>query len=290
MRAWTPGRRGAAEGWRARRDDPPHTGETADLARGHGQALLRTVETEIIPRLMLLHREQSRDVAALWAADAGAVVDAAAVEHFTTELLAGQMRAIAALQAVAEQGVPPTRLCLDLLAPAARRLGDLWTEDALDFTQVTIAVGRLQALVHRVTSGMQLLRSPMAAAPSAVFAWAPGEQHRLGLSVVCDFFRAAGWAVEAEVPEQPADLLAVVRRRPIDLVGFSIGGERFVDALGALIADVRRVSMNRQVRVMVGGPLVLVRPDLVAALGADATAEDASRAILAAHAMIVEQD
>jgi|JRYF01.1.fsa_nt_gb methanogenic corrinoid protein MtbC1 len=292
MRAWTPGRRGAADVWRSHREDPCHAPDPGGEAapHTHAEALLRTVETEIIPRLMLLHREHSRDLASLWAADSGALVDDATVERFTDAVLAGQARALEVLQEIAGLGVPATRLCLDLLAPTARRLGDLWSADVCDFTQVTIALGRLHALVHRVTQGMHMLRAPVAAPRSVVFASAPGEQHTLGLAMVRDFFRAAGWQVDSDAPETPQALLALLRRRRVDLVGFTIGSERHVPTLAALIADVRRVSLHRGVRVMVGGPLLLARADLVNDLGADATADDASRAILVAHELVIEQD
>ncbi len=263
------------------------------VAVPHAQALLRTVETEIIPRLMLLHREHSRDLASLLAADSGAVIDEATVAQFTDAVLAGPGQALEVLQAVAGLGVPPARLCLDLLAPTARRLGDLWSADLCDFTQVTIALGRLHSLVHRVTHGMEVLRVPMADLPSVVFASAPGEQHTLGLTMVRDFFRAAGWQVEPDTPESPQALLALLallRRRRVDLVGFTIGSERHVQTLAALIAEVRRVSLHRHIRVMVGGPLLLAQADVAEALGADAAADDASRAILVAHELVIKQD
>lgn len=290
MRAWTPGRRSAGEGWSGQEGVACGEGAAAGVAAAQTQALLRTVETEIIPRLMLLHRERSRELASLWASEAGAAIDAETVEHFTTELLAGSAQALAALQQIGEQGVPAPRLCLELLAPSARRLGELWSADLCDFTQVTIALGRLQTLVHHVTRGMHLWQVPPLAPPSVVFAAAPGEQHRLGLSMVRDFFRAAGWEVDPESPERPDALLALVRRRRFDIVGFSIGSERHVKELSTLIAEVRRTSLNRRVRVMVGGPLLLQHSELVDGLGADATADDASRAILVAHELVAKQD
>lgn len=290
MRAWTPGRRSAVDTWRSHGEDPCRPPDSGNAQVPHAQALLRTVETEIIPRLMLLHREQSRDLASLWASDSGVVIDDETVERFTDAVLVGPMQALEVVQEVAGLGVPATRLCLDLLAPAARRLGDMWSADLCDFTQVTIALGRLHALVHRLTHGMHMLRAPMAEPPSVVFAAAPGEQHTLGLAMVRDFFRAAGWQVDTDAPASPEALLALVRRRRVDLVGFTIGSERHVPTLASLIAEVRRVSMHAGVRVMVGGPLLLARADLVKDLGADATADDASRAILVAHELVVEQD
>lgn len=290
MRAWTPGRRATADHWRSRAEEPcqPFADPTSEAARA--QALLRTVEAEIIPRLMLLHREQRQDAEhALQAAATAAPLDDADVERLAAALLAGSEQAWSCLQAVQQRGVTPVHLCLDLLSPAARRLGEWWSDDRCDFTQVTIGLGRLQALLHRVTAGLQTVPASVARPLSAVFAPAPGEQHTLGLSMVRDFFRAAGWQVHGEPIDQPSALLALLRRTRFDLVGFTLGAERHVDALATLIGDARAASLNSDLRVMVGGPLLLAQPDLFERLGADATATDASRAILAAHDLVVKE-
>lgn len=290
MRAWTPGRRATADHWRSRAEEPcqPFADPTSEAARA--QALLRTVEAEIIPRLMLLHREQRHGVEqALQAAATAAPLDDADVERLAAALLAGSEQAWSCLQAVQQRGVTPVHLCLDLLSPAARRLGEWWSDDRCDFTQVTIGLGRLQALLHRVTGGLEAVPASVVRPLSAVFVPAPGEQHTLGLSMVRDFFRAAGWQVHAEPLDQPGALLTLLRRARFDLVGFTLGSDRHVDALATLIRDARGASVNRDVRVMVGGPLLLSQPELLERLGADATAEDASRAILVAHDLVDQQ-
>ncbi len=309
MRAWTAGRApteetgeagAAAERWPMAADTAcePLEGPTSELARAH--AMLRTVEAEIIPRLMQLHRRpQSGSEAGESAghsagpspqsATAPQPVGEADVEQFTTALLTGLDPAWACLQAVQRRGVSTVHLCVDLLSPAARRLGQWWSEDRCDFAQVTLASGWLQALLHRLTAGLPTVPAAASRPLSAVFVAAPGEQHTLGLSMVRDFFRVAGWQVHGEPVDNPQDLLALLRRLHVDLVGFTLGAERHVHALAALIADVRVASANPDLRVMVGGPLLLAQPDLLQKLGADATASDASRAILAAHKMVVHK-
>lgn len=309
MRAWTAGRTptenteeagAAADRWPLAADGScePLADPTSEIARA--QAMLRTFEAEIIPRLMQLHRQPHAGPAAGPAVSPGAgatskaapkpvPVAEADVEQFSAALLKGLEPAWERLQVVQRRGVSVVHLCVDLLSPAARRLGQWWSEDRCDFAQVTLASGWLQALLHRLTASLPTVPLPAGQALNAVFVAAPGEQHTLGLSMVRDFFRVAGWQVHGEPVNDPQALLALLQRSHVDLIGFTLGAERHVPALAALIADVRAASANRAIRVMVGGPLLLSQPDLLQTIGADATAGDASQAILAAHKLVVHE-
>jgi methanogenic corrinoid protein MtbC1 len=77
----------------------------------------------------------------------------------------------------------------------------------------------------------------------------------------------------------------MVRRNWFDVVGFSIGSEKLLDGLITLIRLVRRASRNRGLGVMIGGPLVQLRPELVALVGADASADDAPAALTVARGL-----
>ncbi len=252
-------------------------------------ALFRTVENEIIPRLMLLHgkvvpaRERAEH-----APNDRHVITAEQVAQFTTEVLKGHEPAIAYLKKLVSQGATLDGLCLNLLAPAARRLGEFWEEDLVDFTEVTIALGRLQGVLRALSASMQLPRSAVAAGRKALFVSVPGEQHTFGLAMVCDFFRISGWAVWSESLEhsKAAALVALVREQHFDVVGFAIGNDKSIAALAELIRQVRQASLNRSVGVLVGGPLLVSRPQIATLVGADATGADAAQAMLAAEKLL----
>ena len=260
-----------------------------DISSAHSAALVDTVEHQIIPRLMLLHRQHdpSYSVTAPSSGHGGGL-DLHEVERFTDHVLQGYDQAMQHVMYLVELGVPAPALCLDLLAPTARRLGELWSADLCDFTQVTIGLGRLQGLLRSIAE--RLPATAISGQPrTAFFAPTPGEQHTLGLSMVRDFFRASGWDVCAEEPAAETALVALVRERQFDVVGFSIGSDRQVDNLTALIDRLRRQSRQPLV-VLVGGPLVLSRPDLAQQLGADACASDARQALFVADALTTARD
>ncbi|MFK7916295.1 MAG: hypothetical protein AB8B93_20445, partial [Pseudomonadales bacterium] len=48
----------------------------------------------------------------------------------------------------------------------------------------------------------------------------------------------------------------------------------------------RRLGVNRDMKIMLGGPLLAREPGLVNRMGADATAADAAEALWTAHEMI----
>ncbi len=194
------------------------------------------------------------------------------------------------------QGIPVEAICLDLLSGTARHLGDLWVEDRCSFTEVTLAAVHLHRLLHAMAPGADGIGRAAgadggvagAAAPTglALLVAAPGEQHSLGLSMLSDFFRGAGWQVQNPAVAGAADAARVVAARPVDLIGFSLGAEVHLPRLAPCVAAVRRASRNRDIIVMVGGPAFLDRPELAIRLGADDTARDAAEALTRAAALL----
>jgi methanogenic corrinoid protein MtbC1 len=194
------------------------------------------------------------------------------------------------LRQLAERGATAHELCLDLLAPTARRLGEMWNTDCCDFTDVTIALGRLQLMLRELAAHM--VSTPIEGVPirRALLLAVAGDQHTFGLAMVRDFFRAAGWRVATDAPEDLDALKALVRAEAFDVVGFTVGSERHTEQLAAAVHALRKHSRNPHVTVLVGGPLLLERPDLAAQVGADATALDARQAILEAERQVAARD
>jgi methanogenic corrinoid protein MtbC1 len=248
--------------------------------------LVRTIEGEIIPRLMLAHAARGRELVSASGAPARPVEP----EHVDTLIRAVMAEdTTAALQLVrslAASGISLETIYLELLSPAARRAGELWEADQCSFTDVTIGLWRLQEVMHEV--GMANGIPPRTAEPPhrVLLRQTPGEQHSFGLNMVAEFFRRAGWQVHDESTEAGTDPVANVRSRWFDVVGLSLSGERHLDVLATTIHAIRKASRNRGVGVMVGGPLFTEHPDWVARVGADTTAGDGRQAVLQAHTMI----
>ena len=249
--------------------------------------LRRTIETEIIPRLMLAHRPVGIAAPDRGEDDAD-VLDRDDVEAFTRMVLADEVDACAAfVGALRERGIGLEQVYLGLIAPAARRLGTMWEGDDCDFAQVTLGLWRLQNLMFDLAPQLPAAWAARPDSPRrALLAAAPGSQHTLGLLMVSEFFRRAGWDVWSDPCASEGDLTALVRSEWFDLIGLSVGMDGHVEPLGSVILGLRRASRNPTVGIMVGGPILAGRPRLTSEVAADFSAADAREAVERAEAFV----
>jgi len=245
-----------------------------------GDQLARIVEGEIIPRLLLVHRMERRD------GQESVPLSPEIIEKFALySLSSGHDSLMAIIGKLLQQGVALESVYVDLLGPAARRLGEFWEEDRVSFADVTIALGRLQHIVRELSlHGPNEL--PMSSGRAALFAAAPGEQHTFGLVIIEEFFRRSGWRTWAELSGSVADVVSAVQAHDFDLFGMTAGSDERLDQIAPMIMSVRKASRNRDITVMVGGRLFVESPDLVAKVGADTMVTDARQAVLGAEGAV----
>lgn len=187
---------------------------------------------------------------------------------------------------VLARGVSVQSIYLDLLAPAARALGDMWQDDACDFVEVTTGVGRLQLILRDLSQMFVRDRPDEEIAGRVLLACMPGEQHSLGLFMVAEFFVRDGWEVHVGPPLSGEELLADVRSEWYDIVGFSVSCDSRLDHLKREIRRVRQASRNRDVLILTGGRAFNDHPDLLRRVGADASAANAELAPEVARQML----
>jgi methanogenic corrinoid protein MtbC1 len=209
------------------------------------------------------------------------------IAHFA-HLVLGQdvSAAFAYIEQVRARGMSLESVYLELLAPAARHLGELWEADLCDFTQVTVGLWRLQQVVRDLSPAFQPQAECSDQTRRVLLVPVRGEQHTFGLLMVADFFRRSGWDVWAGTPASSNELVGIVRSDWFAVVGFSVSCDTHLDGLASDIHAVRRSSRNRGLGVMVGGPVFLERPELAALVGADATAMDAQQACEQAESLL----
>lgn len=249
-------------------------------AHWHGD-LAQVVEAEIIPRLMLAHRADPRT------ARPAILPTTAQIVAFTALVLSpGSEDVESEIAALVEDGLSLDSLLLDLLAPTARHLGVLWEEDLCDFAELTVAVGRLQRIMHDLTLRFGGEPAGHCHGRSILLLPCPGETHSFGLALIERFFREAGWDVTSVARDPDHDPLRLARAEWYDVIGLSVGCETLLPVLRQAVGDLRRVSRNQGVRVMVGGPILIDNPAYVGLVGADATAADARCAITVAESLL----
>lgn len=243
---------------------------------GKDAVLARAIELEIIPRLMLAHK-QIRASQHLSGPGGRLIADADVVEFAAITVRHDCAVAQAFTAALISQGATYEQLFIELLAPAARKLGELWESDYFSFSDVTIGLSRIQQLVHEVSPGLDADPDVSAGVASALLVPMPGEQHSLGVLLVEEFFRRAGWNVWTPQNVTASQLVSIVRQERFDMVGISVTCEVEVRRLSALVDSIRSGSLNKGLLVMVGGRFINEHPELVAQVGADATDVDGTQ-------------
>lgn len=243
--------------------------------------LTRTVQLDVIPRLVVAH------TAGVAISAPSLIVAPSHVAELVQLVLArGDCAAIAFVEGMRDGGAAAESLYLDLLAPAARRLGVMWEEDTCDFMEVTVGLWRLQSAMRELSPSFLDQRAGRAEGPRILLVPLPGESHTFGLSMVYEFFRRAGWNAWSGPVADSAELAALVRRERVDVVGFSLSCDERLETVYSEIRAVRRASLNPGLSVMVGGPPFADNPLLAAQLGADGTATDGRQAVAQAKALV----
>jgi len=269
-----------------------------------------TIEFEIVPRLVLAHRTgftsaasegRSAGVRAGGRVGAGEALanglDGLAgldwrpgteqVAEFSQIVLAREVAdAFAYITDLRNRGTSLEAIYLDLLAPSARYLGDLWEEDLADFTAVTVGLWRLQQIVRDLGSSFVQESDQREQGRRLLLAPGMGEQHSFGLFMVGEFFRRAGWDVWAQGASTSDELVEIVRREWFAVIGLSVACESHLEGLASVILRLRRASRNRSVGIMVGGRAFSEHPEFVALVGADASAVDGRQACLQAESLL----
>jgi methanogenic corrinoid protein MtbC1 len=232
--------------------------------------LAKAVEYEIIPRLMLAHRVPHECVEHPLTNNTRVTPEDVAL--FAELVLHEEDRVVRdCVISLRDRGVPVESIFLDLLAPVARHLGEMWERDLCTLTEVTVGLGRLQKVLREnsVAFGQLSEASQSVQGRRILLMPCPGEQHTFGLSVVAEFFQRAGWDVITSF--LPTDAAAVmVKKDWYDVVGFSLGSAAGAARLSAAIRLVRDVSLNDRISIICGGPAFQLQPEVSTQVPADA--------------------
>lgn len=245
--------------------------------------LVKTIEAEIIPRLMSAHQDEE-----LGESSDSVTVQATEVMDFTDIILNNESAVCHSyIESIRGRGVSLKKIYLDLLTPSARLLDEMWTQDRCDFTQITIALWRIQQVMCDLSPAFRTDNDQWGVHRRKIMLMpVPGSQHTLGILMVAEFFRRAGWAVWGEPAAGRERLVEAISQEYFDIAGISVGSEAQLVGLSDFVASLRQASKNKSLLIIAGGPLLVRHPEYAATIGADATAADAERAILEAERLV----
>ncbi|WP_019429125.1 B12-binding domain-containing protein [Limnohabitans sp. Rim47] len=173
------------------------------------------------------------------------------------------------------QGQSLEDIYLQGITPCARLLGDWWCADRLDFAMTTIASTHLQQLLYDFSAEFLQEGPQKRNGWSLLLMTEPGAQHSMGLFMLSEFFKRAGWTVTVGVPQDVAEFKRLFQSDWFDAVGISVSTDRYLDALANLLPQLKAGADNLGLRIFVGGPMALLEPECLNGIAAELVAEDA---------------
>jgi methanogenic corrinoid protein MtbC1 len=265
----------------------PATALANKARHGAGNAILGTLESGIIPRLVLAFRDARP--APVVEADKPAVIE------FCRVVLNGTIdEALEFVEGLRAHRQTLETIYVELFEPAAHRLGELWNADAVDFVKVTMAVMRMQNLLHHFGLDFRHEIETREHGRRALLMPAPGERGSFGylmfgafeLALAAEFLRRDGWDAFVDSSASRAEAVDFVDREWFDVIELSLSSESHLDELTAAIRHIRRASRNGALAVMVGGPVFKDHPEMVARVGADVVATGGRQAAAQAYSLM----
>lgn len=241
------------------------------------KSLTEVIETQIIPRLVQAHRVSQAE---LDPTTQGTGISPKQLATFLALSKSSQATETTQfIDALLHQGITTDRIFLELIAPAARQLGQMWEQDLCDFTEVTCGLVRMHEITHRL--GFEYQNGPQLGGDvqRIMLASAPGSQHFLGMTIVSDFFRKAGWDVVIEISLSEKELVHAVSNEWFDVIGISCATEAQLKTLPGLIRALKAASGNPEPGVLLGGPIFTMQEHDARRLGADGICVDVKEAV-----------
>ncbi len=242
----------------------------------HGHRLAEAIELDLLPRLVREH-----GLSAMPAPRPRNPAEISAMAEVFAQLAVEDDLAVLASRFRDE--LRETRdlpfLFASVLAPAARLLGAWGEEGRISFELVDRGVKALERIV-RMFNRETVPQAKRGWRSLSVFLCPmPGNQHTFGIRMAEELFQRAGWSI-ATLPSPTAQqIVAELARSYFHVAGLSVGPATSADDLRSMIVAVRAEALNPDLKIVVGGPPVVlgaIRPE---ECGADLAALDGAEAI-----------
>lgn len=159
-----------------------------------------------------------------------------------------------------------------LIEPAARHLGDLWSDDHCGEYEVALGLCRLQTYMREVNADTT---PDVAAHPLVVLvAPLPGEIHMLGATLGAEATWQSGWETHVRFPSTDEALRNIVATDWFDAIDLSLSPafqrDHRIQHMEQIIHTVRQASRNPALVVVAGGRAFFDRLASSGDVGADA--------------------
>ena len=184
--------------------------------------------------------------------------------------------AVALTERLIQGGMPLAHVISDILGPALLRIGVLWGKESVSLAQTFVAAKIAEDVLLRC---MPEVGADAPHKSPVVIGNIEDDFHSLGRHIVATFLRAAGW----EVYDLGNDVLAEeFVDKAVEVNASVVGVSAMMQTTALNIRKVRDLldarGLQAHLKLAVGGAVFNWRPQLVAEVGADGTAENAAGA------------
>lgn len=188
------------------------------------------------------------------------------------------------------QGQSLSDIYLYGITESAKVIGELWLKDELDFVNITIALSHLHQIMEELSPEFLAEGHPGSKELSLLLMAEPGSQHGLGLFMLSEFFRQAGWRVTLAMPQDMAEFKRIFLSDWFDAAVLSLPTDRHIDSVAKAVAELRKATTNPHLKLYVGGPMAHISPELLNWPGTVLLYTDARQTVrLVTQAMDVSQ-
>ncbi len=241
-------------------------------------SILSIVEAQIIPRLLVSKQIGKPHLTLV--SSSKAMPSQKEIETFTDLCVSESSKdAQSFVDDFLDTGLSTEDIFLGLLTPAAKYLGSQWDDDRMDFSQVNLGLVRLHSIaneIRRTSKSGQLVKGK---AKNVMIACAPGSMHMLGTTIVADFFRKEDWQVVVAISSSANELVQTVSNEWFDVLGLSLSIDQQLTGLADLIDQLKSLSLNLRMVVMLGGPIFSAKKLDANDFGANGICDNAKHAV-----------
>jgi methanogenic corrinoid protein MtbC1 len=239
---------------------------------------LSIVESQIIPRLLVSERIGKPHLTLV--SSSKAMPSKKEIEIFTDLCSSDSSKdAQSFVDDLLNKGLSKEDIFLELITPAAQYLGSQWDDDRMDFSQVNLGLVRLHSIANEIRCTSKSDQFAKGKARRVMMASAPGSMHMLGTTIVADFFRKEDWQVVVAISSSANELVQTVSNEWFDVLGLSLSIDQQLTGLADLIDQLKSLSLNPRMVVMLGGPIFSAKKLDANDFGANGICDNAKHAV-----------
>lgn len=235
--------------------DKEFSGELGATVVAPIEAALETFDRELAPEASYL--------------DPGTATGKLGLEYIAACLAGEPDRGLELVLAAVEAGLAPADAYTRVLVPVQKEAGQFWHVGEISVAEervISETTTRLMTLISYLHGGR-----PSASGPAVVLASVRGNAHDLGLRIICELFRLAGWRCLFLGANVPADeITRAVSLFAADLAVLNATMATQLDELRQTIAQIKETQPKTA--VLVGGLALDETTELWREFGADAYA------------------